>query len=339
MTDIAKKAGVSSATVSLALSNHPRISEKTKSRIRKICKEIGYRPDPVAKAFKALGMPETEKPCYLGTLALLEGKLRAQGSQTPWGQQWNQQMVETCRSMGYQLDHFVVGSTEKEQKALNRILQARGINGLLVYGANTNIHQWALDWDQFATVAYSASLHEHFAHNVMSSSYQDVYDAMVRLYGRGYSRAGFFIVGVEGFLDYWQAGYVTALQSLGKKTTIPNLVAQEHPDQPRCKEKFIAWFNRYKPDLIITNTDDRLLKTLAEMDIRVPEDVGVFCIDIVPTKKHLSGFLQLRETAYQVMVDMLHGMLMRHEFGPPARPYCVQIPPLWNEGKTLLLSE
>lgn len=334
MTDIAEKAGVSSATVSLALSNHPRISATTKAHVWEICKQMGYQPDPVAKAL-AYKASEIKKSSYLGTLALLEGELRFKHTQTPWGQQWNQQMTGTCLNMGYRLDHFVVGSTEKEQRALSRVLQTRGIKGILVYGANAEIHQWMLEWEQFAVVAYAASLHEHFVHNVMSSSYQDVYDSMIQLYGRGYQRAGFFIVGVDGSLDYWLAGYITALQSLGQKQILPHLNTAEHTDQKKGREKFIAWFRRYKPDVIITNTDVRLLEALAAEGVRVPEDVGIFCVDVLSCMLHLSGLFQLREVCYQVMVDLLHGMLMRHEFGPPARPYCVQIPPLWNEGGTL----
>jgi len=44
LNDIAKLAGVSKASVSLALSDHPRISEETKLKIRKIADEIGYAP-------------------------------------------------------------------------------------------------------------------------------------------------------------------------------------------------------------------------------------------------------------------------------------------------------
>ncbi|OUS70799.1 hypothetical protein B1748_27825 [Paenibacillus sp. MY03] len=42
LQDIANIAQCSKATVSLALSNHPRISESTKSRIRKVAIELGY---------------------------------------------------------------------------------------------------------------------------------------------------------------------------------------------------------------------------------------------------------------------------------------------------------
>jgi len=43
MIDIAKRAGVSVATVSLALRDHPSIGQTTRERIREIVKEIGYR--------------------------------------------------------------------------------------------------------------------------------------------------------------------------------------------------------------------------------------------------------------------------------------------------------
>ncbi|TMV45921.1 LacI family transcriptional regulator [Paenibacillus mesophilus] len=42
MNDIAKIAGVSKATVSLALADHPRISEETKLKIKTIAQNIGY---------------------------------------------------------------------------------------------------------------------------------------------------------------------------------------------------------------------------------------------------------------------------------------------------------
>lgn len=43
LQDIAKIVGVSSATVSLALSNHPRISDEMKAKVRKAALEIGYK--------------------------------------------------------------------------------------------------------------------------------------------------------------------------------------------------------------------------------------------------------------------------------------------------------
>lgn len=47
--DIAQKANVSEATVSLALNHNPLVNENTAKRIRKIAKELGYTPNPYAR--------------------------------------------------------------------------------------------------------------------------------------------------------------------------------------------------------------------------------------------------------------------------------------------------
>jgi LacI family repressor for deo operon, udp, cdd, tsx, nupC, and nupG len=48
--DIAKAAGVSTSTVSRALSDHPRISDETKDRIRRLAQEMGYTPSLLARS-------------------------------------------------------------------------------------------------------------------------------------------------------------------------------------------------------------------------------------------------------------------------------------------------
>lgn len=51
--DIAEKAGVSPSTVSRALSDHPRISPQTKSRIRCLAAEMGYSPNVIGRSLAA----------------------------------------------------------------------------------------------------------------------------------------------------------------------------------------------------------------------------------------------------------------------------------------------
>lgn len=52
LVDIAKALNVSPATVSRALSNHPRISEATKKRVRKKAAEMGYQPNAIASSLR-----------------------------------------------------------------------------------------------------------------------------------------------------------------------------------------------------------------------------------------------------------------------------------------------
>src|SRR6266545_873378 len=52
MADLARKAGVSVASVSRALSNAPGVSDRTRRRIRDLCAEIGYTVSPDASRLK-----------------------------------------------------------------------------------------------------------------------------------------------------------------------------------------------------------------------------------------------------------------------------------------------
>ena len=50
--DVAKRSGYSISTVSYALSNNPKIPEETRDKIKKVAKEIGYKPNFFAKELK-----------------------------------------------------------------------------------------------------------------------------------------------------------------------------------------------------------------------------------------------------------------------------------------------
>jgi len=53
LQDIAKKAGVTTTTISRALNNKPDVSPKTKDRILRIAKNLGYTPNLLAKSLRS----------------------------------------------------------------------------------------------------------------------------------------------------------------------------------------------------------------------------------------------------------------------------------------------
>lgn len=69
MKDVAKVAGVSTSTVSLALRDNPRIPEETSQRIKTVANEMGFTPNIAGSALRAT------KPRLLGLFANLSQEL------------------------------------------------------------------------------------------------------------------------------------------------------------------------------------------------------------------------------------------------------------------------
>src|SRR5882724_6608619 len=81
LRSIAREVGVSHATVSMALRNHPLISAKTRQRVRRVADRLGYRPDPeVAKLMHHLRLKH--KARFQSTIAALSTV--AEGHETPY---------------------------------------------------------------------------------------------------------------------------------------------------------------------------------------------------------------------------------------------------------------
>lgn len=81
--DIAKKCGVSIATVSRVLNGSSRVSEKTRARVMETMKEMGYKPNPFARglgldSMKIVGVICTDVAdiFYARAVSLLEEGLR-----------------------------------------------------------------------------------------------------------------------------------------------------------------------------------------------------------------------------------------------------------------------
>lgn len=84
--DIAKLAGVSIATVSRVVNDSPKVSEKTKTRVRMIMEENGYTPNVFARGMSLNSMrtvgivcPDVSDHYMAGAVSYLEKNLRGYG--------------------------------------------------------------------------------------------------------------------------------------------------------------------------------------------------------------------------------------------------------------------
>jgi DNA-binding LacI/PurR family transcriptional regulator len=126
MNDIARKAGVSIATVSRVLNNNGNVNEVTRAKVQKAIKKLKYHPSRVAKRLRSksvsshmLGVliPDIQNPFYVDVLRGIE-------------------------EIAYNRDYAIImcnfGQDEKKEKLYLEILQSEAIDGLIAAPAREN---------------------------------------------------------------------------------------------------------------------------------------------------------------------------------------------------------
>lgn len=331
LSDVARHAGVSSATASMALRGAPGIAAATATRVRCSAEKLGYQPDAAAQALARSGN-RAEQGAFYGTIGVLSASPIAQS------EEWRRSIPNTpvsvlggaAAELGYTIHQLKLPQTAAEASAALRQLDARNVRGLVVEAGNQPIPDTGFRWENFATIVISPPPDEIPFHSISSHSATEAHNAVMRCHRHGYRRFG-LVADVSRFAD-WLGGFDMAAVRLGLRDASPYL------DLPEWNEDaFVRWFEKERPEVLIANEDDRPLKALARRGLRAPHDFGYCCLDIGPgdTLRKLSGFVQMRETRDQLALELLHGFLRRKEYGLPATPLMMNVGLQWIEGSTL----
>ena len=101
MEDVAKKAGVSSATVSRVVNNYQHVKPAVRQRVQEAIKELGYHPDPIARSLAG------QRSGMIGLVIplALEGLF-----EDPFFPRLMQGIASSCNNHDYILSLFILGS-------------------------------------------------------------------------------------------------------------------------------------------------------------------------------------------------------------------------------------
>jgi len=146
---IAESVGVSVATVTRAMKNDPHVKPATRERVLEAAKRMGYEPDPdMGRLMRRLRSRQREaEPETIAYLQHLHPKC--------WGaRSADATMLQGCRaaaeSLGYHIDPIRL--PEPPGKGFDRVLQSRGIRGLIIETFAPDPFPWTLQWEHYATV-------------------------------------------------------------------------------------------------------------------------------------------------------------------------------------------
>lgn len=334
LRDIAKAAGVHYSTVSMALRDHPRISEDVTAKIKGLAEKMGYAPDAALSALNAYRKTKLQAH-YQSTLAWIDNwpngiRLRDQ----PTFNEYFLGAAARARQLGYELEEFQIQKEAISPDRLSRILQSRGIKGLLLAPQPHSGMQLPLTFDWFSTITFGYSLKPRIFHLVTNHQFHSMILAMEELYRLGYRRMGLF---VHEDIDHkadnaYQTGYWNFCHLHPDITHLePGLVRPGQHDVPL----FRKWFRKEKPDVVISIGGLPVVSWLRDLGVSVPKEAGYARLSLAQDESYLSGIYENGFVIGSTAVDFLVGMLQRGEQGAPETPIRILVEGIWKSGQTV----
>lgn len=331
LSDIAKKAGVSVATVSLALRGRGDISPQRSADIRALAERMGYRPNPMlaALASKRFSNAKSQQgtPITIFDFPVLPGMERT------GGRLYHDTLVAEASRLGYAASVTCM-SKAPCSRTLFRQLYARSTQGIIITG-NLDRHEFGgeFDWNQFAVVQCARYLNETPFHRVRPNVFQSIKLAFTNLRERGYERIGCAIgrhdVLLEDDEDRLGAALSLEMSYLPRKHRLPVFQGAFND-----MDAFMKWFRTHSPDVVL-GFNTRQHEALQQAGLNIPNDVGFALLHCDERDPVFSGLLQNCGEIARQSVRLLDQLIRNHERGAPVLPVDILIPSTWNEGHTV----
>jgi LacI family transcriptional regulator len=326
LRSLAREAGLSPMTISLALRNHPKIPQATRTRVQRLARSRQYRPDPeVAKLMLHLRTRRTRR--IQAVIASLSTVTKIHSNR------YYEAMAGAARDraseLGFGFDHIAISRHHLERPhGLQRILRSRGIEGVILLPMEKPLFlDQLLDWNSLSVVATSHSVLSPRFHCVLPDGFSSTLLMCRELAADGCRRIGLVL---SSDMEERSRHNITAAllwhNTFGTKEPVQPLITR-----PGDYEGFKRWLTRERPDAVISETQDAasFLKWMGVLGGKLHK-FRFAGISLGPLDK-IPGIVQGEEEIGRTAVELLSGMLQRGEKGIPACPKLTLIPGRWKD--------
>jgi len=274
--DVAKLAGVSTSTVSRALSGNIPVSEETKAKVMKAVKELNYKPNLMAKGLKegksnviGLIIPDIQNPIFPSIVRGIEDAARNNG--------FNVVLINTDENI------------DNEVATVN-MLKNRWIDGFIFATATStenSKHIYQLIKENIPVVLIIRNIGEDF-NSVVTNNCEASYEAVSYMINRGLRKIG--IVNGDLNLNLYMErfkGYREALAD-NELEVVDEICFNSSNSGLSCYELLKDYFskeeNRNKIDGIFATNDYKAIeavRAIKDSGLKVPEDISIMGFDDV----------------------------------------------------------
>lgn len=293
MNEVAKRAGVSIATVSRVLNNSESVNEATRLKILKAIKELKYQPSRVAKRLRSksvssnlLGVliPDIQNPFYVDVLRGIE---------------------DVAYTNNYAIIMCNYGQDEKKEIMYLDILQSEAIDGLIAAPVSENDQRLKnIIKDGLPVVCVDRGLSGIDVDIVWVNNEDGAFQAVDYLIQAGYKRIA-YISGLPSIPSsrIREVGYRKALES--KDLYFPELIKygnSSYESGVKLCAELLEMPN--PPDAIFTGNNLitlGALETIHKLKKKIPEEVAILGFDDMFWASSLNPPLTaVRQPAYEI---------------------------------------
>ncbi len=314
MKDIAKRCGVSVATVSKALNGQPDISEETRARIGAVAEEMGYMTNAAARALK------TNRTYNLGVLFVDE---RRSGLSHEYFSSMLESIKAEAERHGYDITFINRNVGGRPTSYLQHCLY-RGVDGVLVACVDfTGPKVSELVSSQIPLVTIDHVYDDHIA--VVSDNSDGVAALVRHAYEKGHRRIAYLHGENTAVTRNRLAGFRRACEELG--LTIPEEYIRPcvYHDPDRCAQETRALMALpERPTCILFPDDFSSIggkNVLTELGLRIPEDISVMGYDgqHLARVMHLTTYSQNARDLGKIAAEQLISLIERPQNTPIQR--------------------
>lgn len=294
LTEVAKKAGVSIATVSRVINNNVNVNPETRAKVEHAIKALRYKPNRVAKRLRykhtssnLLGVliPDIQNPFYVEVLRGIE---------------------DVAYSHKYALIMCNFSQDEKKEQLYLDILQSESIDGLIAAPANEH-DQKVVDLvkDGLPIVCVDRGLADVDVDVVLVENRNGAFSAVDHLAKKGYKRIA-YISGMSKIPSSRQRerGYLDALAANGLPVVkeLMKYGDSSHMSGMRLCEELLEM--GAPPDAIFTGNNLitlGALETIHRKGLKIPSEVAIVGFDDMYWANSLNPPLTaVRQPAYEI---------------------------------------
>jgi LacI family transcriptional regulator len=292
MKDVARRAGVSTATVSRVLTGAATVSEDVRQRVDQAMRDTGYRPNRVARGLRlqasmvwGLLISDIQNPFFTGLVRAVEDVAHANGYS-----------LVLCNS-----DEDV----DKESHYLD-VLVAEQVSGLIITPEDERVTSVKAALSAgIPVVAVDRRLASAAVDTVLVDNQRGARDAVEHLLGQGARRIA-ILLGDERVTPHRErfAGYRAGLQSQGLPVN-EQLVLRAGPHSVGAVESMRETFSAAdRPDALFVSNNQlalRALQVLHDLRLNMPDDLLVVSFDDLPLAAVLRpGLTAVRQPTYDL---------------------------------------